>query len=150
MPAPRAVPVLRAAAGFGAGFTRFARYEQDFLSPSEQDQAILRYRVGRCMAASVVRDRLIANGSGSGDPALQSGVCMAVGETSRSRCAFGETDGGEGQALALRYKGGCCGPVARGPVPRARRGGARQAPVVRDRLIANRSRSGDLNLQRGL
>ena len=55
------------------------------------------------MAAPVVRDRLIANGSRSGDPALQSGVCMAVGETSRSRCAFGETDVGEGQALALRY-----------------------------------------------
>ena len=28
---------------------------------------------------------------------------MAVGEPSRSRCAFGETDGGEGQALALRF-----------------------------------------------
>ena len=67
----------------------------------------------------------------------------------RSAGAFGEPDGGEGQALALRYKGGCCGPVARGPVPRARHGGARQAPVVRDRLIANRSRSGDLDLQRG-
>ena len=41
-----------------------------------------------------------------------------VGEPSWSRCAFGETDVGEGQALALRYKGRCCGPVARGPVPR--------------------------------
>ncbi len=28
---------------------------------------------------------------------------MAVGEPSRSRCAFGDTDGGEGQALALRF-----------------------------------------------
>ena len=28
--------------------------------------------------------------------------------------AFGETGVGEGQALALRYKGRCCGPVARG------------------------------------
>ena len=74
------------------------------------------------------------------------GWCMAVGETSWSRCAFGESDGGEGQALALRYKGRCCGPVARGPVPRARRGRARQAPVVRDRLIANRSGSGDPDL----
>ena len=41
-----------------------------FLVPSEQDQAILLYREGRCMAAPVVRDRLIANGSGSGDPDL--------------------------------------------------------------------------------
>ena len=48
-----------------------------FLSPNEQDQAILLYRVG-CAAA--------------------------VGETSWSRCAFGESDGGEGQALALRFK----------------------------------------------
>ena len=38
---------------------------------SEQDQAILRYRVGWCLAASVVRDRLIANRSGLGDPALR-------------------------------------------------------------------------------
>ena len=28
--------------------------------------------------------------------------------------AFGEIDGGEGQALALRYEGRCCGSVARG------------------------------------
>ena len=66
------------------------------------------------MAASVVRDRQIANRSRSGDLDLQRGSC---------------------------------GPVARGPVPRDRRGGARQAPVVRDRLIANGSRSGDLDLQ---
>ena len=87
------------------------------MSLSEQDQAILLYRVGRCMAASVVRDRLIANRSRSGDLDLQRGSCD---------------------------------PVARGPVPRARRGGARQAPVVRDRQIANRSRSGDLDLQSGM
>ena len=45
-----------------------------FLSPSEQDQAIPTYREGRCMAAPVVRDRLIANGSRSGDPHLQRGL----------------------------------------------------------------------------
>ena len=50
-----------------------SKMHQDFLSLSEQDQAILLYRVGRCMAASVVRDRQIANGSGSGDPHLQRG-----------------------------------------------------------------------------
>ena len=44
---------------------------QDFVSPSEQDLAILLYRVGRCMAAPVVRDRQIANGSRSGDLDLQ-------------------------------------------------------------------------------
>ncbi len=44
---------------------------QDFLSPSEQDLAILLYRVGWCLAAPVVRDRLIANGSRSGDLDLQ-------------------------------------------------------------------------------
>ena len=82
------------------------------MSRSEQDQAILRYR--KEAMAPVVRDRLIANGSRSGDPHLQRGSC---------------------------------GPVARGPVPRDRRGRARRAPVVRDRLIANRSRSGDLDLQ---
>ena len=48
---------------------------QDFLSPPEQDQAILRYRVGWCMAAPVVRDRLIANGSRSGNLDLQKGWC---------------------------------------------------------------------------
>ncbi|RKU37550.1 hypothetical protein C6495_01955 [Candidatus Poribacteria bacterium] len=37
-----------------------------FLSQSEQDQAILRYR--KEAMAPVVRDRQIANGSGSGDP----------------------------------------------------------------------------------
>ena len=52
---------------------------QDVLLPSEQDQAILRYRGGGDRGdpppqASVVRDRLIANMSGSGDPALLSGV----------------------------------------------------------------------------
>ena len=45
--------------------------------------------------------------------------------------AFCESDGGEGQALALRYKGRGCGPVARGPVPRDRRGRARQALALR-------------------
>ena len=44
-----------------------------FFSPSEQDQAILHYRVGWCLTAPVVRDRLIANGSGLGDPHLQRG-----------------------------------------------------------------------------
>ena len=39
----------------------------------------------------------------------------------------------------LDLQRGSCGPVARGPVPRDRRGGARQASVVRDRQIANRS-----------
>ena len=40
-----------------------SKIQQDFfLLRSEQDQAILRYRVGWCMAAPVVRDRLIANG----------------------------------------------------------------------------------------
>ena len=53
---------------------RICKIQQDFLSPPEQDQAILLYRVGRCMAAPVVRDRQIANMSGLGDPALQSGV----------------------------------------------------------------------------
>ena len=49
--------------------------------------------------------------------------------------AFCETGVGEGQALALRYKGICCGPVARGlsvsptlardrPSPYVRKGGA--------------------------
>ena len=66
-----------AEAGF-SGCPRFSRIwsriykickiQQEFVSRSEQDQAILLYRGGRCMAAPVVRDRLIANGSGSGDP----------------------------------------------------------------------------------
>ncbi len=127
-----------------------SKMQQDFLSRPEQDQAILRYRVGRCMAAPVVRDRQIANRLGSGDPALQSGVCMAVGETSRSRCAFGETDVGEGQALALRF--GWKTPP-RSEQDQAillyRMGGCLAASVVRDRLIANRSGSGDPHLQRG-
>ena len=41
---------------------------QDFLSPPEQEPALLLYRVGGCMAAPVVRDRQIANMSGSGEP----------------------------------------------------------------------------------
>ena len=40
-----------------------SKMQQDFVSPSEQDQAILLYRVGWCMAAPVVRDRLIAKKS---------------------------------------------------------------------------------------
>ena len=44
--------------------------QQDVLLLSEQDPAILFYRMGGCMAAPVVRDRLIANMSGSGDPDL--------------------------------------------------------------------------------
>ncbi len=61
--------------------------QQDFLSLSEQDQAILLYRVGRrpwrpsapgpCSSRSPDREHV-------------------------SPDAFGETDGGEGQALALR------------------------------------------------
>ena len=107
----------------GAGFSRFARFTGFF-----------------CRRVCRIRRSC----------ATERGGAAAVGEPSWSRCAFGETDVGEGQALALRYKGRCCGPVARGPVPRARCGRARQAPVVRDRLIANMSGSGDPHLQRGV
>ncbi|RKU38127.1 hypothetical protein C6495_00760 [Candidatus Poribacteria bacterium] len=51
---------------------------QDFVSLSEQDQAILLYRVGRCMAAPVVRDCQIANRSGSGDPDSMLSVSPAL------------------------------------------------------------------------
>ena len=46
-----------------------SKMQQDFLSPSEQDQAILHYR--KEAMAPVVRDRLIANKLGSGEPHLQ-------------------------------------------------------------------------------
>ena len=107
---------------------------QDFLSPSVQDQAILRYREGWCGGGRRALLRL--------DSSSRRALLVSV--------RFRWTDAGEGQALALRYKGRCCGPVARGPVPRARCGRARQAPVVRDRLIANMSGSGDPALQRGV
>ena len=64
---------------------------------------ILTYRVGRCLAASVVRDRLIANGSRSGDLDLQRGAGHGSRRDLPRLDAFGEIDVSEGQALALRY-----------------------------------------------
>ena len=91
----------------------------------------------------------VPNRSRSGDLDLQSGAAPVVRDRLIANSLPACLGHGEGQALALPYKGRCCGPVARGPVPRARRGRARQASVVRDRQIANRSGSGDPHLQRG-
>ena len=113
---------------------KICKIHRIFLSPSLQDQAILRYREGWCGGGRRALLRL--------DSSSRRALLVSV--------RFRWTDAGEGQALALRYKGRCCGPVARGPVPRARCGRARPAPVVRDRLIANRSGSGDPALQRGV
>ena len=55
-----------------------SKIQQDFLSRPEQDQAILLYRGTRCMAAPVVRDRQIANRSGSGAPHLQRGASIDI------------------------------------------------------------------------
>ena len=104
---------------------------------------------------SVVCDRLITNGSGSGDPDLQNqrgDRCMARGTLSHARVAC------EGPSPTM--KGDVIFIVARGPVPRDRsvdRSIARDRPspygaggvfaVVRERLLPIGSGSGDPDLQ---
>ena len=64
---------------------------------------------------------------------------MAVGEPSRSRCAFGESDGGEGQALALRFGWKTPPRSEQDQAILLYRGGrCMAASVVRDRLIAKK------------
>ena len=79
--------------------------QQDFLLRPEQDRAILRYRVGRCPW------RPSAPGLCSSRSPDREQVRLN---------AFGESDVGERQALALRYKGVRRQPVARVPVSRSR------------------------------
>ena len=81
---------------------KICKIHRIFLSPSVQDQAILRYREGWCGGGRRALLRL--------DSSSRRALLVSV--------RFRWTDAGEGQALALRYKGRCCGPVARGPVPR--------------------------------
>ena len=89
-------------------------------------------------APSVVCDRLITNGSGAGAPELQRGRGLVRGTLARDR----PSPYGEGGGVFYRSAGAC--------PPRSLDCASNSHPsVVRERLLPNGSRSGDLDLQRG-
>ena len=104
---------------------------------------------------SVVCDRLITNGSRSGDLDLQrpgaahrARACPSQGSPPLNRCA--RACPSQGVQVSMRLAGDRPPHYGRGTVrcPSHRARAAALLSVVCDRLITNRSRSGDLDLQR--